>query len=160
MKTRCICGIVGRKGWGTRGWGTRFLVRRRGRLRSTIYSYVAVVFGWAAFFVFRLGIFHAGWDDDFHSQFFVNRRDVVTAIAVMKDSDDGFLLALHYADDSAFSFAVMPEAAHLDQNLVAMHGVANLWRRNKDISLELALGAGREGAGFAADEAVAVTMNT
>ncbi len=78
----------------------------------------------------------------------------------MKDADDGFLFALHHADDPAFGFAVMPEFAHLHQHLVAVHGVADLRRRNKDVPLELALDAGREGAGFGDDEAVAVTMHT
>ncbi len=62
----------------------------------------------------------------------------------MEDADDGFLFALHYADDPAFSFAVMPQATHLNQNLVTMHGVADFRRRNKDVALELALGAGRK----------------
>src|SRR5438270_61119 len=81
-----------RKGWGTRGWGTRCLVRRRGRLRSMGMggSYVAVVFGWAAFLIFRLGIFHARRDDDFHGQLFIDRRDKVTAAAIVKDADDRF----------------------------------------------------------------------
>src|SRR5579864_1495159 len=150
MKTRCICGIVSRKGWGTRGWGTR----------SIVGSYVAVVFGRSAFLVLWFGVFHARRDNDFHGQLFVDRAYIVTTAAVVEDADDGFLFALHYADDPAFSFAVMPEAAHFDQNLVAMHGVADLRRRDKDIALELALGAGWQGAGFGDDEAVAVAMHT
>src|SRR5579859_3055667 len=113
MMTRCICGIASRKGWGT---------------RSIVSTQVAVVFGWSAFFIFRLWILHSGRDDDFHGQLFVDRADivpprraqtrvapgtpVVTAAAIVKDADDGFLFALHHADDPAFSFAVMPEAAH------------------------------------------------
>ena len=122
-------------------------------------SQVAVVFGWAAFFIFRLGILHARRDDDFHGQFFIDRADIVAAAAIVEDADDGFLFALHYADDPAFSFAVMPEAAHFHQHLVAMHGVADFWRRNKDVALELALGASRERAGFGDDEAVAIAMH-
>src|SRR5438270_5437798 len=72
-----------RKGWGTRGWGTRGIVG----------SYVAVVFGWAAFLIFRLGIFHARRDDDFHGQLFIDRRDKVTAAAIVKDADDRFLFS-------------------------------------------------------------------
>ena len=85
---------------------------------------------------------------------------VSAAAAIVEDADDGLLFALHYADDPAFSFTVMPEAAHFHQHLVAVHGVADFWRRNKDVTLQLALGAGREGAGFGDDEAVAVAMHT
>ncbi len=155
MKTRCICGIVGRKGWGTRGWGTRGW-----GTRSVVSSQVAVVFRRSTLFIARLRVLHTGWDDDFQGQLFVDRRDEVTAAAIVEDADHGFLFALHYADDPAFSLAVMPEAAHFHQHLVTMHGVADNWRRNKDVALQLALDARREGAGFGDDKAKAVAMHT
>ncbi|HEX3103439.1 MAG TPA: hypothetical protein VHQ22_03255 [Terriglobales bacterium] len=121
---------------------------------------IAVFFGGAAFFVFRFGIFHAGRDDDFHGQLFVDRRDVITAAAIVEDANDGFLFALHHADDPAFSFAVMPEATHLDQHLITVHCVADFRGRNKNVALQLALSPRREGAGFGDDKAIAVTMHT
>src|SRR5579864_3325102 len=108
------------------------------------HTSVPIFVAGAAFFIFRLRIFHPGRDDDFHGQLFVYRRDKVTAAAIVEDAHDGLLLALHHTDDPAFSAAVMPEAAHFDQNLVAMHGVANFRRRDKDVTLELALSARRE----------------
>src|SRR6478672_13009130 len=108
-----------------------FFVRRRGRLRSTLHSYVAVAFRWSALFILPLGILHSGRNDDFHGQLFVDRRDVVTAAAIVEDADDGLLLALHDADDAAFSLAVMPEEAHFHQNLIAVHGIADIGRQNE-----------------------------
>src|SRR5258708_2348718 len=78
----------------------------------------------------------------------------------MEDADDGFLLALHDADDPAFSFAIVAEPAHLDQHLVTVHGVADLRRRHKDVTLELALGARRQRAGLGDDEAVAIALQS
>ncbi len=80
-------------------------------------------------------------------------------IAIVEDSDHGFLLTLHHANDPAFSLAIVPDSAHLHQHLVTVHGVANFGRRNKEVALQLALGAGGKRTGFGDDEAIAVTMH-
>ena len=110
-------------------------------------------------FIYRAGVFHAGRDDDFHADFFVEGFDVIVAGAVMEDADDAFLLAFSDAEDAAFTFAVGADAAEFDQHLVTVHGVADFRRRNKDVSEELAAGARRERVGFRGDEAVAVAMH-
>src|SRR5262249_40666052 len=120
---------------------------------------IAVVFRRQFFFFLSLRILHASRNDDLHGHFFVDRGYIVVAIAIVEDTDHGFLLALHNADDPAFGPAIVADAAHLYQNLVAVHGVADFWRRNKDIALQLALGPRRQGTGLRDDEAVAVTMH-
>src|SRR5215831_2290742 len=130
-----------------KGWGTR-------------HTNIPVAFGWFTVLIFCLGILHSRWDDDLHGQLFVDGRDKVPAAAVVEDADHGFLFALHHADDPAFSATVMPEATQFYQHLVAMHGVADLWRRNKYVALELALGAGGKRAGFGDDEAEAIAVHT
>src|SRR6266849_7509859 len=97
---------------------------------------VFVVFvGILAVLILLFGIFHPGGDDDLHRHLFVDGSYIVVAAAVGKCSHHGVLLALHHADDPSLGFAVMPEPAHLHQHLVAVHGVADLGRRNKDVAL-------------------------
>src|ERR1051325_9834101 len=121
---------------------------------------IPVVFGWPTFLISLLGIFHAGRDDDLHGQLFVDWRYIIASAAIVEDADHGFLLALHHADDPAFSLAVVAETAHFHQYLVAVHGIADIRRWNKYVTLQLALGTGRQRAGFGDDEAIAVAMHT
>src|SRR5689334_7797678 len=123
-------------------------------------THVTVIVRGVGFLILGLGILHARRNQDFHRDFFVDGADKVTAAAVVEDADDGFLFALHHADDPAFSFAVIAETTHLHQYLVAVHGVADFRRRDKDIALQLALDTRRQGAGFGDDEAIAVAMHT
>src|ERR1051326_3472403 len=101
-----------RKGWGTQVFHIPIRVTRRVVL------------------VFALGVLHAAGDDDLPRDFFVDGRDIVLPVAIVEDADHGFLLALHDADDLAFGAAVVADAAEFDQHLVAMHGVADLGRRD------------------------------
>src|SRR5579859_898710 len=141
--------------------------RSRGRRRSTgigeagivRWSNIAVFLAGSRFFVFAFGILHAAGDDDLGCEFFVDRRYIVLAVAIVEDADHGFLLALHDAEGLAFSPAVVADAAHFNQHLVTVHGVSDLGRRDEDVALELALGARRERAGFGDDEAVAVAVH-
>src|SRR5215472_880986 len=159
---------------GCRRW---FLVRRRGRLRSTIFvigrrswrgntgmstatgADIAVVFRRRFFFIFLLRIFHATRDDDLHDDFFVDGRHIVPAVAIMEDSNHSFLFAFNHADDAAFGAAVVAYAAHLHQHLITVHGAADLGRRDKDVTLELALCARGQRARLRDDEAVAIAMH-
>src|SRR5262249_47632489 len=120
---------------------------------------IAIVFRGYLFFIFRLWELHAARNDDLHGHFFVDGGHVVISITVVENANHGFLLALHHANDLAFSPAVVADAAHFHQHLVTVHGVADFRRRDKDIALQFALGAGGQGTGLGDDEAVAVAMH-
>jgi hypothetical protein len=55
----------------------------------------------------------------------------------MEDPPDGGMRALHDAENMTFGAAIA-QGAELDQHLVALHGVANLGRGDKYVSLKLA----------------------
>src|SRR6185312_8669475 len=145
----------------THGWGTHFIVYRRGQtsMGTATCTDIAVFFCRGDLLVFCFGILHAARDDDLHADFFIDGSHVVIAIAVMENADYGFLLALHDADDPAFSPAIVADTAHLHQHLITVHGVADFWRRNKDIALQLALGTGGQRPWFWDDEAVAIAVH-
>src|SRR5205807_4748405 len=92
-------------------------------------------------FIFAGGIFHAVGNDDLGGHLVVHRRDIVMAAAVMEGADHGLMLALCNTKYAALCTSIRTDCSQFHQHAVTMHGVADLRRRNKDVTLKLALGA-------------------
>ena len=75
-------------------------------------------------------------DDDIHLDAVVDGTHVVVALSVVEGSDDGGVGALHDADDAAFGASLAGVRGDLDEDLVAVHGLAGFKGRDEDIALE------------------------
>jgi hypothetical protein len=92
---------------------------------------------------------------------FVERNDNILPIAAggiceVKCADDGGVAAFQNAEDAALHAAVGLGRVSVDQDLVALHGIANLVGRDENIFSFP--GSGRAGFSIRADEAVTVAM--
>ena len=67
-------------------------------------------------------------DDDIHLDAVVDGAHVVLPVAVVEGSNHGGMGALHDADDAAFEAAFAGVRGKLDQNLIAVHGLAGIER--------------------------------
>ena len=106
--------------------------------------------------------FCAGRDDDGLGHAFVERNDNILPIAAsgiceVKCADDGGVAAFQNAEDAALHAAVGLGRVDVDQDLVALHGVADLVGRDENI-FSFRSGSGRAGFSIGADEAVAVAV--
>ena len=64
----------------------------------------------------------------------VNRRDIVTAIAVVKDSDHSAMSTDDRAHDAALGTAVGADRPDLYKHAVPVHRRAHRGRRNENVS--------------------------
>src|SRR6266404_444373 len=102
---------------------------------------------------------HPGRDHDFLGYFFVYGLDVVVAVSVVEDADEGRMGARQGANDSAFGAAIGAYGTDFDQDAVALHGGADGVRSNEDIAGETGLQMGIERSGVGNHEAEAVAMH-
>ena len=123
---------------------------RVGRVRDSPRDGGATSFFW---------IFHPWRNYDFLRNLLVDRRHVVTAIAVMKDSDDRAVSTDDGANNAAFGTTVGADRANLYQHAVPMHCRTDSGWGNENISGELGLQAWVEGSGIGSDKPVAVAMH-
>ncbi len=89
----------------------------------------------------------------------VDGRDVVAALAVVEDADDGAMSTVDGANDAPFGAAVGPDIADFDQHQVPVHGRTDSWRRDKDVPGELGFQRLLERSGVGNDKAKAIAMH-
>src|SRR5580765_942386 len=82
---------------------------------------------------------HAFWNDDFLRDLCVDRGYVVSAAAVVEDADYWGVGAVDGANDASFGSAVVADLDDIYQHQIAVHGVADLVRRDEDVARELSL---------------------
>src|SRR5262249_60308385 len=109
--------------------------------------------------IFLPWVLHALRNDDVHSHAFIHRRDIVVAGPIMKNSDDSFLFAVSNPQNAAFSLAVLTDCPQLHQHAVAMHGIANIWGWDEDVTQQLASCPGRQRILLRGDKTVAIAMH-
>src|SRR5579863_4861010 len=102
---------------------------------------------------------HAWWDYDFLGNLLVDRRDIVPAIAVVKDSHDRAVCTDDGTNDATFSAAVGADRADLHQHAVAVHCRAYRGWRNENIPREQRFKVRVEGSGIGSDKTVAVAVH-
>src|SRR5262249_2478140 len=107
-----------------------------------------------------LGMLHARGDDDLAGHFLVYGCHIVVATAVVEFAHHSLLLVFGNSEDSPFRPPVLADGAHLHQNLVAVHGVADGGRRNEYVALQLAPCARRKRVCFRGNKAVTITMHS
>src|SRR5581483_5292297 len=81
-----------------------------------------------------------GRDDDVLGNLFVDRPDVVVALAVVKNSDDRRMRAAEHAEDASFGTSVGANRSHRDQYTITMHRGCESRRRNEDIAHKVCRG--------------------
>src|SRR5579872_711111 len=107
-------------------------------------------------------ILHPRGNHDLLSYLLIDRRDVVMAMAIVKDAHDRCVGAMERPNDSSFDAAVRTKGRQLHQHAVAMHRVANCRRRNENVARD----AGSEtlvqssGIGYHETEPVAMHSET
>src|SRR5262245_5592627 len=103
---------------------------------------------------------HALGDEDLAGHFLVYGCHIIMSAAVVKFAHHGLLLALGNSEDSPFRPPILADGTHLHQNLVAVHGVADGWRGDEYVSLQLAPGAWRKRVCLRGNKAVTIAMHT
>src|SRR5216684_3592257 len=102
---------------------------------------------------------HAGRNHNFLSDLAVDRLYVIVPAAIVKNADHGGVRALDRSHNAPLRASIRTDRAHVDQYLIAVHGVPQLMGRDKDVANQPRSQRWADRIGVGNDEAEAIAVH-